>query len=383
MTILDMSPFEMAKKDYEQKGGGSGKTKWFSLGDGESKIIRILNGLVPYVAVGHSCTDMIYDLKASDVEAARAAGRPVVCPNCGQPLGEQDFLFERPPVLSADEHRYFLTPSGQHRSFVCLSSKSNATMGIIPTDQTGSPLHQCPVCSHPNNRNAKGASKRPSFRLFAVAVEREAETQNVKQNGFVTPMVTGVKDKIDPETGEPSVVIVDMGFKAFWQKIDMLMGSPDYSMSISYFDFKVTRYGSGLDTTYDVVRVGDGTPTKCDIRQYESIMPDIKGFLQAIGNPQYYVDNGFAVPGFTPSQPQEQHSGYQQFVQQHQGGYQQPSYAQQPQYPQVQTSIPSRDVHVGHDPVGQPHGQVRFHGGAPRFGEFVAVPLFCGIITMT
>jgi hypothetical protein len=345
---IDFNAFEQARQqaDSQNQGFGGGNTDWFNLKDGETKYLRFLNGLVDYVTVSHSCGATLVDIKKSDVEAARAAGQPIICPGCGQPLSDSDIQYERPSIIVADVHRYVLC-GADHHNFVCLSSVLNAKQGLVETNPDGTPKWKCPIDNMRANLNKNGKPKRPAMRGYAVAVEREAAYQQVNVNGRITNQLIGMNDTMtvdDNGSEHPKVVLVEMSFVGFWQQIYNALGSNDYSRSICDYDWMVTRVGSGMDTKY-LVQMVSPDPSPVDMRVYEQWMPDVMGFVKGIGTPAYYVKQGIGVEGYVNEAAQQQapQSAPQGFVPQ-----QQPT---QQQYPQ-QAAAPQPQF--GQQPVGAP-----------------------------
>lgn len=297
--MIDFNPFEEAKREAEARNsGGGGNIVRFKLDDGETKTLRFLNGLVDYDVISHSCGANLIELRSADVEAARAAGQPVLCPACGQPLSEGDFQYKRPSMLAADVYSFIETVNGR-RTFLSLDSSLNAKGGLVPNNN-GEPMYH-----HPDVAKQKGDKgfRRPGLRGYAVAVEREVAYEEVMVNGIPTRKAVGVVDKMvqgDDGKEHPSIVMVDMPFRNFWMKVGAALGDNGYSTSICYYDWTISRTGSRLDTNYDIRAINLEAPTVVDMRQYEEWMPDIRHFLEAIGNPEYFAKNGIPVAGYVP-----------------------------------------------------------------------------------
>lgn len=297
--MINFNPFEEAKREAESRtGNGGGNMVRFKLDDGETKTLRFLNGLVDYDVVSHSCGANLLEIRATDVEAARAAGQPVLCPACGQPLAESDFQYRRPSMYAADIYSYIECANGR-RTFLCLDSELNAKGDLVPNNN-GMPLYRHPDVA--KQRGDKGFRK-PSLRGYAVAVEREVAYETVSVNGIPTRKAVGVVDKmVQGEDGKehPSIVLVDMPFRSFWMKIGNSFGDNSYATSICYYDWTITRTGKAIDTNYDIRAINLDSPSVVDMRQYEEWIPDVQGFLKAIGNPEYFVKNGIPVDGYIP-----------------------------------------------------------------------------------
>ena len=360
--MLDFNPFEQARQQSEVQGQGfGGSTSWFGLKDGETKYLRFLNGLVDYVTVSHSCGVTLVDIKKTEFEAAKAAGKQISCPGCGQPISDADVQYERPGVIVADMHRWVLCGT-ERRNFVCLDSMLNARQGLIDTNQDGTPKWKCPIDNMPSNLGKNGKPKRPSMRGLASAVERQAQYQQVNVNGRMTNQLIGMQDvMVTDDNGDThaNVVAVEMSFSGFWQQIYSALGSSDYSRSICDYDWMVTRMGSGMDTKYTVQMVSPD-PSPVDMREYEQWMPDMRGFASGMGNPAWYVKQGIAVEGYVNEAaqreaPQAVPQGY--VPQTQQPVYQQP---QQPAYnpqPVYQQAAPQAVPQAAPQQYQQPYQQ--------------------------
>ena len=290
---LNFSVFEAAKQRAQESAGG-GDLNFFNLKDGESKTIRFLDGLKDTVVVSHSCGLEMLDIDARDWQAAKDSGTPYLCPMCGQPLSDDDVLYERPSVIAADMHNYVMCGDGNRGKFVCLGSKLNADMGIIPTDDNGMPLHECPVCSHPSNRNKQGNPKRPVTRILALAVEMEVMYEQRNVNGRIQQVPAGIRDVVTDE-GAPKIVMVDFGYNNFWSVVEAAVGGIN-GEAITDYIWRVTRIGEGTSTKYDVQRV-NSEPQPVDRRLYEDGMPDLKRYLSSMASVDRFAEKGFPVGG--------------------------------------------------------------------------------------
>lgn len=302
--------FAAAKQKAQESAAGGGGINFFNLKDGESKTVRFLDGLKPTVVVSHSCGLEMLDIDAAQWHASKDSGTPYLCPNCGQPLTDDDVLYERPSVFVAEMHNYVACADGNRGKFVCLGSKLNADMGIIPTDNDGFPLHECPVCSHPSNRNSKGNPKRPVTRIMALAVEMEVTYEQRQVNGRVQQVPAGVVDVIDDD-GKPRIVLIDMGYNNFWSGIEAAVGGMD-GEAITDYIWRITRIGGGTDTKYDAQKVNPTNPMGVDRRIYEANgLPSIKDYLASMGKPERYAEKGFPVAG--TQQPSQQTPVYNNY----------------------------------------------------------------------
>lgn len=303
--MLNMSPVDIARRQQAQFDNGGGKSQYFSIADGETKYLRFLSSAETSYVVSHSCGATNIDMLAKSWEELEAAGQQPKCPQCGEPLTRENIVMERPSLWGAFMHKFVQTSDPNRKgNFVCLGHRENAMFGNVPTAPDGqTPLYQCPICAHPSNLNDKGKPKQPSYRLYGIAVEREVMMETKTINGIPTPTVVGVQDVMvteDDGTTHPKVVIVEQGWKGFWSKV--VARFPDPSQSICYYDWRVTRSGASLDTTYTVDPVNLESPNTVDLAQYMEYLPDIKGLLSGMGNPAYYVKNGWAVPGYVDEQ---------------------------------------------------------------------------------
>lgn len=326
--MMNMNPIEMAKQIAAKQGGFTGGgSSFFSLKDGESKVLRFLAAMEPTYVVSHSCGASLMDMRQESWEAAENAGQPILCPQCGQPLTRENIDYERPMIEGVHMHRFVSTSDPNVKgNFACLGSRENAMLGIIETNQDGSPRYQCPICSHPSNLNKQGNPKMPSFRLYGIAVERDVKQEFQMINGIKTPVTIGVQDVYETdEDGKthPKVVIVEMGWKGFWSKVAAYQFD-----SICYYDWRVTRMGERLDTTYEVVPMNTEQPNVVDMRAYEEWMPDTRGLINGLASPSYYEKKGWAVPGYVAPEEGGAASVAQAVVNQ--------AYAPQPAQPQVQ-----------------------------------------------
>lgn len=341
--MLNYNPIDVAKRQQTQFDGGS-TSSWFSIKDGETKYLRFLTAADEMYVVTHSCGATNIDVLKKVWSEHESAGKQVPCPQCGQPLSRENIVFERPAIWGAFMHRFVQTNDPNKKAnFVCLGSKDNAMFGNVPSNPDGqTPMYQCPICSHPSNINDKGKPKQPSYRLYGVAVEREVKMETRTINGLPTPVVVGVEDvMVTDENGvtHPNVVIVDMGWKGFWSKV--VTRFPDPSQSICYYDWRVTRSGSSLDTTYSVDPVNIESPNTVDMSAYAEYIPNIKSMLSNLGDPEHYVKNGWGVVGYV--QNQEPHQQAQASIQ---------SAAQQAvPMPQVQQQVQQPVATTGWDVV--------------------------------
>lgn len=350
---MNMSPVEMAKKRAEQQSSSS-NASFLSLKEGESVILRFLTGMVPYYIVNHSCGIALADIKKEKFDEAAVAGTVVTCPGCGAPLTDADIVAARPEVLGAELHTYFPTAEdGGHTTFTCLGSEANAMYGFVPADEGGNPLYRCPACSAKANMDKNGNPKRPSFRLYGVAVQRDGVMETEIVNGVPKPVMRGLRDITVEDGGmvKPKLLIVNMGWNNFWSKLAMM--DQTYQNSICMYDWRVTRIGSGMQTTYDIAKVTDD-PMPVDYRQYEQFMPDVKGMISSMGQPSFYVKKGYAVAGYVPEQPQAANTAASaaqqmmaQAVPQYQQQYQQPmqQYGYQPMPQQMPQQVQSEQGH--------------------------------------
>ena len=282
--------------------------------------------------IHHACGIKDVDIKASDFDEAIANGQQYLCPQCGQPITEQDIDFKRPAVYSVNMHRFVQTSDPQKRgNFVCIGDEENALFGIIETNPDGTPAHDCPICSAAFNINEKtGKPKRPTNRWVGIGVEREVHYNIVTTNGIPHQEISEIVDVMETDEDgnvHPKVVYVDMGYRSFWSKLYDI--SHDYSISLAYFDIEIARHGEGLNTVYDVRVLNMNNPNALSMTPYEQYMPDIKGYLTGMGKPEYYAKNGYAVPGYVPAEVQQQ-------IQQEAQPVQQP--VQQQQIPMPQTT---------------------------------------------
>ena len=299
MPSTEFNAFLYAQQQAESYSSG-GSIDFFKINDGESKTLRFLNGLVDYVVVKHdACGQTPIDIRKSAVEEARSAGKPVLCPNCGQPLSSNDFLYERPGVIGAEVHSYVSTPQGR-RTFMCLSSAENAAQGIVPVNDDGTPKYTCPIDDSPLNKDQKGNSRGHSNQLYGLAVEREIEYVQENKNGRLISRINAIKDvMVTDDNGEthPKIVLIQRGFKSFWSKIYAALASPDFTNSVCDYDWVVTRMGTKFDTSYNITMASQN-PVYVDMQQYKQWMPDIVKYLSSMGRPEYFTKYGFKVQGF-------------------------------------------------------------------------------------
>lgn len=338
-----MNPIEMAKQRNEQQRSG-GSAAFFALKDGESVVLRFLTGMVPSRVVSHQCGLKNVDIKEDDFETAATTGQQVLCPGCGLPLTEADVVAHRPGVWAADVHNYFPTSDANKRSnFTCLASHTNAMYGYIPTNQDGTPMYQCPACTCQHNYNKKsGKYKQPSLAVYGIAVERQLVEETEIINGVPTPVVKDSRDVMVEEDGKvkPKLLIVNKGYQSFWSQLGNW--SPDYSRSICNYDWRITRHGEGLETSYDIQCLNASNPTTVDISEYKEFMPDVEAIIKGMGDPSFYHKKGYAVPGYQPPDEAAQttagtaQESMHQAVQQMQAGQGIPTMQQQAVPAQVQ-----------------------------------------------
>lgn len=299
MANPNMSPIEMARNLAAQKGGQGGSVDFFKLGEGETKTIRFLTALVPMYQISHeACGANHIDIKAYDFDEAEKNGQPFACPNCGQPLTRENIIYTRPEVLSFENHGFVQGADGKRRSYLCLGSEMNAAFDLVE-NINGQPKYDCPIC--------KATEKHPSTRCYGIAVERKVITE-MKRNeqGLEAPVVTGIEDVIftdDDGVTRPRVVVVDMPYARFWSQL--MNFSEDFSRSIAYYDWTVSRIGTSTQTQYIVQCANEAAPSGLDMDLYKDYMPNLKSFLQAMGSPKRFVENGWFVEGYTPA-PTEQ-----------------------------------------------------------------------------
>ena len=360
MAIGNMSAVDLAKQRAEQQQGG-GNAVFFSLKEGERAHLRFLTGMVDSHVISHSCGLNLYDFPTRKWDDIVTAGQQPLCPNCNQPLTEADIQFDRSEHMIADLHNYFPTSEADKRaSFVCLASEVNASRGWVPADPNGNPLYQCPACSCTFNRNKDtGQPKKPTMRLYGIAVVRDVVYSQQMVNGVMVKTATDVRDVMVEENGQvhPKIVVVQMSWTNFWSKLASFDSS--YEQSICMYDWSIIRSGSGLSTSYDIQRASN-TPSVVDPRQYEEWMPDIAKLLQGQGNPSYYVKKGYQVPGYVPPEqaqqnaagtaqaaiqnaamgvPQQQYQQPMQPAQQYQGGIPQAAPMQETPQPQPMPQV--------------------------------------------
>lgn len=365
--MMNLSPIEIAKQIAARQQGG-GQSRFFSLQDGESKVVRFLTGLEASYVVSHGCGVSMIDIPKRAWDEAESVGAAVNCPQCGQPLTRENIDFERPSVEGVHMHRFVQTSDPNVKgNFACLGSVENAMLGITEATPDGQPMYQCPICSSPQNLNKNGQPKKPSYRLYAVAVERDVKQEVRVINGLNTPVTVGVQDVYETEDDgqtHPRVVIVEMGWKGFWSKVAA------YGFdSICYYDWRVTRMGSGLDTTYEVQPMNPEKPDVVDMRQYQQWMPDVRAMLQGLASPDYYVKKGWSVPGYVGQSAAPGASAAQGMVQQAAQQYAQPApqvspavqepqgYQQAPQgYPQAAQGYQQAPQGYQQQPTGGMNG---------------------------
>lgn len=318
-----LNPIDVAKQNAARSEGNFVKSNYFSIADGETKYLRFLTGACQTKVISHSCGATLIDIPTEEWDAAIAAGQRPVCPQCGQPLNDSDVQYERPLIAGAFMHRFVQTSDANKKAnFVCLSSLDNARFDNVPHDEASNPLYECPICSSKSNLNDKGNPKKPSYRLYAVAIEREIQQVTEMINGIPTPVIKGAADVMVTEedgTQHPKVVLVDMGWKSFFEPIFARFN--DVPQSVCYYDWRITRAGSSLDTTYTVDPLNIEAPSVVDMREYQEWIPDVHAIIKGMGSPDYYVARGWAVPGYVQqnaeqSAPQQAANVMQQAAQQ-------------------------------------------------------------------
>ena len=293
MTATNMSAFDVAVQRAERQGGNA---SFFSLKDGETKTLRFLTPLDDCYAIEHSC-GLKADIHKREYDGAIEAGATFPCPNCGQPVTSEHILYERKGVIGADSHNFMPCPAEPDKkaSFICLASQTNADFNNVPKNEMGAPAYQCPVCSSAANINKQtGQPRKPAYRLYGIAVEREVVMGSELIDGMMTPVAKDAKDMMVDD--HPKVVIVEMSYSAFWNNLHKF--DPSHTQSICNYDWRITRTGAGLNTDYSFQAVGN--PSIVDVRAYEEWIPDVHALIKGRGTPEYYAKKGYAVPGYTP-----------------------------------------------------------------------------------
>ena len=334
MALLNMQGYEMMQERAERSGGGS--LDFFKIESGETKFIRPLNPLMAEYVVSHSCGMVGVPMSAKQVSESVAAGQPVLCPNCGQPLTEQDLGEMREGLLAVDMHNYTHCPDGKFRGLGCLSSPVNDGMGLLEHVPGTDAPYACPLCA------GGGKDSRPKGRLAGFAVERKVLTEKVNDMGRIVTNIVGVEDVMvtDENTGvqRPKVVLIEMAYMTLWQKMGQAVGG--VGGSICDYDWSITRTGEKLTTRYVVAPVGDlrNPQPIVSLDPYREYMPDIKRFYAYKCSPKLWSESGFMVQGYVPEGGAQQQGHQQPYQQQgYQQGYApQPSYQQQAPYGQQQ-----------------------------------------------
>lgn len=301
--MSDFNPFARMQELSQQNSGNRSNMQFFNIKAGERTTLRFLNGLTTYVIVQHkACGAQPVEIEKAAWDEAIAAGQPLTCPSCGQPLAASDILYERPALILAAVHSYIPDPtSGRPMEFVCLSNPDNAKQGLVPTDDAGNPLYTCPIDNAPCNKNERGSQKRAGERGFALAIERECQMDQMGN-------ITRVADKMvteDDGTTHPRIVLVEQGYKNFWSKLYAALSRWGFAKSICSYDWDVQRLGAGTATDYNLMMLtGVDAPSYVDMNQYAKWMPDLKRFVSAKGSPSYYASHGYPVPGYVAPQKQ-------------------------------------------------------------------------------
>lgn len=353
MAIGNMSAVELAKQRAEQSSGNGGNATFFSLQEGEKKYLRFLTGMVNSHVVSHECGLNLFDFSHDKWNEQVAKDGHPTCPNCGQPLSQDNIQYERSEHYIADLHNYFPTGdgSGNRTTLVCLASPVNVSRGWVPVDESGEAKYQCPACSAQCNRNKQGQPKKPSMKLYGIAIEREVVMGTEMVNGMMVPVVKSVRDVlVEDESGtpHPKLVVVQMSWGNFWQKLSTF--DPSYEQSVCNYDWAVQRIGSGLNTDYDLQRV-DNMPSIVDARQYDEWMPDVPAIIKAQGSPEYYAKKGYQVSGYVPQGTLPNAAGTAQAAMQNAAM----GMPQQPPVQQYQQPIPQAQPMA--QPVPQPMPQ--------------------------
>lgn len=290
-----ISAFQYAKKMAEQQGGGNG-VKFFQIDPDSSKAVRFLWNFDETYVVSHGCGLANADFLKAQVDEAVAAGTPIMCPVCGQPLPPESFSTVRGAVICASEHRFVAGSDGKNHNFLCLQDRPNVQYGLVELNpETGQP-YDCPIC------NGGGDKSKPSLRIMGLCVERNVVMEKTNNFGRVESRIVGVEDVLD-EDGKPKVSLIDMSYGAFWKNIEAALSRPNSTGVLTDYDWYIQRMGKGLNTRYDVSLVGDITkPTPLDPTPYEGCMPDVKGYLRAIGSMKWYEEK-YLGAAQQPQQP--------------------------------------------------------------------------------
>lgn len=296
--MLNFDPIAYANQ-HSQRGDGGRRISYLRLKDGDTVTLRFLSAMRESVIVRCKCGNAFYE-----VTKDRWDGDPAshVCPACHSQLDDSCVIGTRPALLPVHVHKYVTCADGSKKSFVCLSSALNAGIGVVPADSDRRPVYQCPICSDPNNVGDNGRPRKAAMRAYGLAVVRTVRTERAYNNGVPFDRIIGIEDEMttDEQGTHPNVVMVEMPWNSFWKKLDKF---PGYDPSICYFDWRITRTGSGLDTSYDVQALQDPQhAAEFDPSPYEPYMTDLLAYLKAMGDPKRYQNAGFIVPGLDPTQ---------------------------------------------------------------------------------
>jgi hypothetical protein len=290
-------------KEAAARNTGFNRAGFFSLGVGETQIVRFLHGIDKMFIYNHGCGLANWEI-GEGTRASLLATGTFVCPACNQPFADSDFVGERPGVLKAPTHQNVVTSDGKKSGYVCLEG-------------SGFP---CPLCAM---RKPDGKALYPvREKVYGSAVIRMPNYENVMVNGVPTPKVVSVQDKLveveDQNGGKsivPEVVIINQAYSNFWQALDSVHAQLQQSGGggISWYDFTVTRVGEGLDTKYAFEKLSSD-PMPLPFEQYASIIPDVCRTAEYFGSPEYYYSKGIAVQGFVPQQQPAQQQPQQAFA---------------------------------------------------------------------
>lgn len=264
----------------------SSGVSFLTLKDGESVILRFLNGIDTMAIYNHSCGVQNAEISEADVTASLEAHGFVACVNCGEPLNLEeggDIVGVRPSILAAPVHSAPSPSDGRRRPFVCLTGTE----------------YECPICAVMKADKPSEQAFPARDRYYGLAVVRKAKMEKKVRQGIPTMVVKDIEDSYvtDEETGEQrlEVVLISQAFSNFWGTLDNVAKAQG---SIAYFDFQVTRYGKEFDTKYVFEKMQD-EPSPIPFSQYADAMFDIGEFLDnTIGSPKYYQKFGWHVPGY-------------------------------------------------------------------------------------
>lgn len=305
--MANYDPLARARQQAQGGGSRSGRASFFRIDDGESKGLRFMTGTRPAKVVNHACGLRNYEIDLESWDAAKSSGG-MVCPKCGQPITDGDVVGDRPSVVMAFAHRFVPTSEpGRRANFVCIGDPDNAANGLVPANPDGSPKYSCPICEM--NRKKDGSNRRGvTCRIIGAAVERKIDVNMVpNEMGIPVPTVVGANDVMETDDEgnvKPKMVIVDMGYQSFWGKLDAI--ADPKTTSLAYYDWSVSRVGSGLETQYQVQLVGAlDKPDPVDFEKYARDIPDLEAVFKAQGTPQHYIDNGFPIVGYVPEGAQQ------------------------------------------------------------------------------